>query len=292
MTPSKRRMNPKEGVPSHQNHKTMLQEVTEKRGWGKPAYQYTLVPVESMPGKFKFRAQVSFTGGRFKSTKVFDRKKDAEQDAAHNALKGIAKGSRNLEEDTPQSSYLMAKEEEADSGEDGDNLVNSKVKVWWGPNDQEFSEGLIVSFDSIAKTHKVVFKQTLNLRNTKWELVGEGSKSDEQEATQWLSSESSNHLREMSSRKRIKTNSKAESHHCEKKPSEVDTFLESLDLEKYSEAFKKEEVDMTTLVQMTLKELHKIVPMGAGIKIMSALKLRDCMDNSMKLFISSASLLF
>lgn len=252
----------------------MLQEVTENRGWGKPAYQYTLVPVESMPGKFKFRAQVSFTGGRFKSTKEFDRKKDAEQDAAHNALKGIAKGSRNLEEDTPQPSYLMAKEEEPDSGEDGDNLINSKVKVWWGPNDQEFSEGLIVSFDSIAKTHKVVFKQTLNLRNTKWELVGEGSKSDEQEATQWL----------RSSRKRIKTNSKAESHHCEKKPSdvmEVDTFMESLDLEKYSEAFKKEEVDMTTLVQMTLKELHKIVPMGPGIKIMSALKLGDCMDNSL-----------
>ncbi|KAH7853454.1 hypothetical protein Vadar_002592 [Vaccinium darrowii] len=252
----------------------MLQEVLEKRGWGKPAYQSTFVPVESMPCKFNFRAEVSFVGERFESIKGFDRKKDAEQDAAHNALKWIAKGD--------QISYVLPRE--ADSGEDGDNLVNSKVRVWWGANDQKFSEGFIVAFDSIAKTHKVVFKETLNLRNTKWELVGKGSKSDEQEATQWLSSD---HFREMSSRKRIKTNSKAngcdkgkeikktegrtknemvkavESHHYKKMSSKVDTFLESLDLEKYSEAFKKEEVqvDMTTLAQMTLEELHKIVPM-------------------------------
>ncbi|XP_042407818.1 ankyrin repeat and SAM domain-containing protein 6-like [Zingiber officinale] len=59
-----------------------------------------------------------------------------------------------------------------------------------------------------------------------------------------------------------------------KKPEvSVDSFLQSLGLEKYAIAFKVEEIDMTALKHMTDKDLKTIgLPMGPRKKILLALK--------------------
>ncbi|KAL6498278.1 hypothetical protein OROGR_028675 [Orobanche gracilis] len=61
------------------------------------------------------------------------------------------------------------------------NLVGLKVRVWW-PQDRMFYEGVIASFDSSKKKHKVVYndgdEEVLNLKRQKWELVGDNLVSD------------------------------------------------------------------------------------------------------------------
>ncbi|XP_047310230.1 ankyrin repeat and SAM domain-containing protein 6 [Impatiens glandulifera] len=57
------------------------------------------------------------------------------------------------------------------------------------------------------------------------------------------------------------------------KTESVDSFLQSLGLEKYSIAFLAEEVDMTALMHMTDADLKAVgVPMGPRKKILSALE--------------------
>ncbi|XP_075516326.1 sister chromatid cohesion protein PDS5 homolog C-like [Primulina tabacum] len=60
----------------------------------------------------------------------------------------------------------------------GEELVGSKVKVWW-PKDLMFYEGVISSFDSVKKKHMVLYndgdKEVLNLGRERWELVGDDS---------------------------------------------------------------------------------------------------------------------
>ncbi|XP_076934114.1 uncharacterized protein LOC143600253 isoform X1 [Bidens hawaiensis] len=58
-----------------------------------------------------------------------------------------------------------------------------------------------------------------------------------------------------------------------KKAETVDTFLQSLGLEKYSITFQAEEVDMTALLHMTEEDLKAIgIPMGPRKKILLALE--------------------
>ncbi|KAK1426930.1 hypothetical protein QVD17_15610 [Tagetes erecta] len=58
-----------------------------------------------------------------------------------------------------------------------------------------------------------------------------------------------------------------------KKAETVDTFLQSLGLEKYSITFQAEEVDMTALLHMSDEDLKAIgVPMGPRKKILLALE--------------------
>ncbi|XP_075518268.1 sister chromatid cohesion protein PDS5 homolog C-like isoform X1 [Primulina tabacum] len=66
----------------------------------------------------------------------------------------------------------------SETKEYGEELVGSKVKVWW-PKDQMFYEGVISSFDSVKKKHMVLYndgdKEVLNLGRERWELVGDDS---------------------------------------------------------------------------------------------------------------------
>ncbi|XP_076921777.1 uncharacterized protein LOC143583323 [Bidens hawaiensis] len=58
-----------------------------------------------------------------------------------------------------------------------------------------------------------------------------------------------------------------------KKVETVDTFLQSLGLEKYSITFQAEEVDMTALLHMTDEDLKAIgIPMGPRKKILLAME--------------------
>ncbi|KAL8503646.1 hypothetical protein ACS0TY_022397 [Phlomoides rotata] len=63
----------------------------------------------------------------------------------------------------------------------GKNLVGSKVRVLW-PDDDEFYEGEIKSFDHLKKRHRVVYtdgdEEHLNLRKEEWEFVTDDSALD------------------------------------------------------------------------------------------------------------------
>ncbi|KAK1370194.1 hypothetical protein POM88_036286 [Heracleum sosnowskyi] len=66
----------------------------------------------------------------------------------------------------------------------GENLVDSKIKVWW-KDDHEFYEGVIVSFNLEKKKHEVLYDdgeiEILNLKNERWEFVKDGTIKNKQE---------------------------------------------------------------------------------------------------------------
>ncbi|CAK9178635.1 unnamed protein product [Ilex paraguariensis] len=98
-------------------------------------------------------------------------------------------------------------EQASEAAEYGENLVGSKVKVWW-PKDHMFYEGVIDSFDPVKKKHKVLYtdgdEETLNLGKERWEFVKGDSASDEEQATEDLSHDASS---EMHKRKKSKAQS-------------------------------------------------------------------------------------
>ncbi|KAI8569302.1 hypothetical protein RHMOL_Rhmol02G0268300 [Rhododendron molle] len=116
-----------------------------------------------------------------------------------------------VEEETPNTSSKKkrtpAKEKASDTVVYGHNLVDSKVKVWW-PDDEKFYEGVIVSYDSVKKKHQVSYtdgdEEVLNLRQEKWEFVGDNSLSDAEQAAECRSPDPSH---EMQKKKRAKTKS-------------------------------------------------------------------------------------
>ncbi|KAL9313238.1 hypothetical protein ACSQ67_018690 [Phaseolus vulgaris] len=91
-------------------------------------------------------------------------------------------------EETPKENVkrklTSGKEDESDIKEYGENLVGLRVKVWW-PKDHEFYKGVINSFDSAKKRHKVSYddgdEEILNLGKEKWKVIEEDSDTDEEE---------------------------------------------------------------------------------------------------------------
>ncbi|CAD6227018.1 unnamed protein product [Miscanthus lutarioriparius] len=57
-----------------------------------------------------------------------------------------------------------------------ENLVGSRIKVWW-PDDKMFYAGVIESFDSFSKKHKVSYDdgdvEVLVLKKERWEFISE-----------------------------------------------------------------------------------------------------------------------
>ncbi|XP_066322022.1 sister chromatid cohesion protein PDS5 homolog C-like isoform X2 [Miscanthus floridulus] len=56
------------------------------------------------------------------------------------------------------------------------SLVGARIKVWW-PDDKMFYNGVVESFDSVSKRHKVAYDdgdvEVLLLRDEKWEFISE-----------------------------------------------------------------------------------------------------------------------
>ncbi|GFZ08299.1 hypothetical protein Acr_20g0001070 [Actinidia rufa] len=153
--------------------------------------------------------------GRGKATSENDLTKSTKNDGEESvaSLKSTSKLGKveGQSEETPKTSSkrkgIPGKEKASDIIEYGDDLVSKKVKVWW-PKDQMFYEGVIDSFDPVKKKHKVLYadgdKEVLNLRTEKWEFVGDGSGTDEEQATESRSPDTS---REMHKKKKARTNS-------------------------------------------------------------------------------------
>ncbi|KAK8465453.1 hypothetical protein PHAVU_009G087900 [Phaseolus vulgaris] len=89
----------------------------------------------------------------------------------------------NSETDVAKSS-VMDVDKESDIEKYGEGLVGLRVKVWW-PKDHEFYKGVIHSFDSAKKKHKVFYddgdEETLNLVKEKWKVIDADLDADEEE---------------------------------------------------------------------------------------------------------------
>ncbi|GLT85252.1 hypothetical protein SLE2022_034460 [Rubroshorea leprosula] len=104
-------------------------------------------------------------------------------------------------EETPKTDLKRkltpGKDKASGSKEYGENLVGSKVKVWW-PIDKTFYEGVIDSFDCIKKKHKVLYndgeQEILNLKRERWEFIQDDSESDEEKNGGQASPESSSDM--------------------------------------------------------------------------------------------------
>ncbi|OIW14381.1 hypothetical protein TanjilG_15735 [Lupinus angustifolius] len=73
---------------------------------------------------------------------------------------------------------------ESGTKKDGENLVGTRVKVWW-PDDDMFYKGVIECFIPTKKMHQVTYDdgeiEILNLKNETWEIIAVGADSDGEE---------------------------------------------------------------------------------------------------------------
>ncbi|CAK8569959.1 unnamed protein product [Lathyrus sativus] len=91
-------------------------------------------------------------------------------------------------EDTPKTNLKRkrtpGKEKVLDIKKNDEKLIGKRVKVWW-PDDDMFYEGVVDSFDSSIKKHKVLYddgdEEILNLEEEKWEIVEADADPDVQE---------------------------------------------------------------------------------------------------------------
>ncbi|KAG6739221.1 hypothetical protein POTOM_056812 [Populus tomentosa] len=142
------------------------------------------------------------------ATKSSTKDDDKEKTPSTKSAAKSAKEEQHLEE-TPVTSTKRKRGDEkgSDIKEFDENVVGSKVKVWW-PKDRQFYEGKIESFDPIKKKHKVVYtdgdEEILILKKQRFELIDDDSESEEEEATDHPSPETSS---EAPLKKRMKTSS-------------------------------------------------------------------------------------
>ncbi|KAF5461357.1 hypothetical protein F2P56_017462 [Juglans regia] len=132
---------------------------------------------------------------------------DKEMVSSPKSITKSTKDDHHLDE-TPKTNSKRkrtpGKENDSDYGE---NLVGSKIKVWW-PKDRMFYDGVIDSFISSSKKHRVLYtdgdEEVLNLKKEKWEYIGGDSGSDGEQVADQPSPDPSS---EMPPKKKAKNNS-------------------------------------------------------------------------------------
>ncbi|KAG5048364.1 hypothetical protein JHK85_009467 [Glycine max] len=114
---------------------------------------------------------------------------DVDKEMVSSLRSGTKSTKNENSEETPKTNvkrkHSSGKENESNAKEYGQNLVGLRVKVWW-PDDREFYKGVIDSFDSAKKKHKVLYddgdEETLNLVKEKWKVIeADDSDADEEE---------------------------------------------------------------------------------------------------------------
>ncbi|KAG6405732.1 hypothetical protein SASPL_133326 [Salvia splendens] len=111
-----------------------------------------------------------------------------------------------VQEETPRTSTKRkntpGKGKASETRELGENLVGSKVEVWW-PEDQLYYEGVIDSFDSGKKKHRVSAKvlyndgdeEILNLKKEEWRFLNEDAVSNGDQDVEHSSHDTSSDVR-------------------------------------------------------------------------------------------------
>ncbi|XP_027903967.1 uncharacterized protein LOC114163817 [Vigna unguiculata] len=125
--------------------------------------------------------------GGSSSRQMGDKKKGCWRKEMLSSPKSGTKSTKDENPETPKTTVMKltsGKENESDTEKYGENVVGLRVKVWW-PKDREFYKGVIHSFDSAKKKHKVFYddgdEETLNLVKEKWKVIDADSDADEEE---------------------------------------------------------------------------------------------------------------
>ncbi|CAJ1973647.1 unnamed protein product [Sphenostylis stenocarpa] len=131
-------------------------------------------------------------GGRGKASSETDVAKSSAMDVEREMVSSPRSGTKSTKDENSEETSktnvkrkrTSAKENESDVKEYGENLVGLRVKVWW-PEDREFYKGVIHSFYSAKKKHKVLYddgdEETLNLVKEKWKVIKADSDADEED---------------------------------------------------------------------------------------------------------------
>ncbi|RDX80536.1 Sister chromatid cohesion protein PDS5-like B-B, partial [Mucuna pruriens] len=143
-------------------------------------------------GSSKRKMEDKKKGGRGKANSETDVAKSSVIDVDKEMVSSPRSGTKSTKdensEETPKTNVKRkrssGKENESDMKEYGENLVGLRVQVWW-PKDREFYKGVIHSFDSAKKKHKVSYddgdKEILNLMKEKWKIIEVDSDADGEE---------------------------------------------------------------------------------------------------------------
>ncbi|KAH7671857.1 Tudor/PWWP/MBT domain-containing protein [Dioscorea alata] len=88
--------------------------------------------------------------------------------------KRLVKGTEDSEGKLHRHHGRQTSEAPQNTMEMNENLVGSKIKVWW-PDDNRFYEGMVESFDPVSRKHKIVYYdddvEILLLKNERWEFA-------------------------------------------------------------------------------------------------------------------------
>ncbi|RDX74286.1 DNA mismatch repair protein MSH6, partial [Mucuna pruriens] len=133
-------------------------------------------------------------GGRGKSNSETDVAKSSaivvDKEMVSSPRSGIKSTKDKNSEESPNTNVkrkrASGKENKSDMKEYGENLVGLRVQVWW-PEDHEFYKGVIHSFDSARKKHKVLYddgdQEILSLMKEKWKVIEADSDADGEEGS-------------------------------------------------------------------------------------------------------------
>ncbi|KAM7255529.1 hypothetical protein ACFE04_008427 [Oxalis oulophora] len=129
-----------------------------------------------------------------------DSERTASADEDDKEMVSSLKPGKSIKKVTPKTNSKRKRSPVADKAsinEYGDNLVGSKVKVWW-PQDKAYYKGVIDSYDSVKQKHRVLYndgdEEVLNLKRQKWELITAESEVEQDEAADEPQPESSSEL--------------------------------------------------------------------------------------------------
>ncbi|CAH2067941.1 unnamed protein product [Thlaspi arvense] len=96
----------------------------------------------------------------------------------------LAEESEETSKSHPTRRRTARKEVESDTNGFGEDLVGKRVNIWW-PLDKTFYEGVVESYCSRKKMHRVVYSdgdsEELNLVKERWELLEDLTSASEQE---------------------------------------------------------------------------------------------------------------
>ncbi|GAB4854689.1 hypothetical protein Ancab_023273 [Ancistrocladus abbreviatus] len=153
----------------------------------------------------KQRGKGKTVSGKGKTPSNDDEKKPVS--SLKSASKPIKDGSQREKTSKASSKRKRTpeKEKESDAKEYGEELVGSMIKVWW-PDDQEFYEGKVESFDAVDMRHKVFYTdgdvEVLRLKDERWKFIDDDMVSHKGDAGDGESPVASY---EMSKKKKAKT---------------------------------------------------------------------------------------
>ncbi|CAD6250332.1 unnamed protein product [Miscanthus lutarioriparius] len=105
-------------------------------------------------------------------------KKAGEGESSKKTQKSNSKQQKDetLSEDDPAKDLSLKPPRSRKSKGLDRSLVGARIKVWW-PDDKMFYNGVVESFDSVSKRHKVAYDdgdvEVLLLRDEKWEFISE-----------------------------------------------------------------------------------------------------------------------